>query len=911
MSRERELRILHPKLPGELRRQTQRSSRLIGTDIVPPSYGERVFGMPLERLERAFPVRAEIYDRTFHPRHEQEVSPLTTNRMNVMNGLDRSIMAYHQADDPYLRSIQEEAIENLSDMMERGTVVDRGHFDEATGFGKTTVYTEIVKSAKVKTLVVVPTKIAGYRAYEELTRGDNPADVGRVFDGIKERDREVEITTHQSLLGSIARGEVNPEDYGLVIFDEAHKALSEKRVATMNTFTNTVKLAFTGSPKYTEEKQVGDEYGPLVQRVTIKEATRMGNLCPHTNYEANTSADLSSVRVRADGDYDEAELATAINIDTRNKAVVSIYQRKKFAGKPALAFCSGVEHARRMAETFQETGIAAEVIHGEQSEIVRRDILLRLKNGTTKVVCNADLLVESLDYSELEVILNARPTLSVPMATQRAGRGLRNDPENPDKHAYIIDFIDRDARRDHEPIRFADVIEERAFGIIVDIQGGDTPRRRLPVYVDGIEVYVHMQELISVFDDLVRDDTTRTQISITTETLVALLGKHPDTIRRHMKNYFRGSPKSIESTIAPVREKLKQFPDSGDEAVELPAIVVERMLIDGMYQQLYGQEILRDIPGLVQELTSTLEDAQPFLPALKIDNVGILTGHAAQARRISSTADAARLIGDFSSELDTLNKKLQGPRVKAADAQSMAANEALSAAELVIELYKHDEVRTARNISIGKLVKEQPDMVVNFILNRENVERTELFGAMRHLADREQVAHLINITASRYSMERGLEANLVVALSQITVDPESLPDRGSLREFGGQLFELNQTFDGMSDFRIGENSVDFYVQTRQGMRRMLGQVTEILDAHDAPLRSSDRLARSEVNLLRKLRTDLRINLNNTRLIRRDVARALGNDPQIITEFNQAHESGERMYESTLVRTIYDNYAVVT
>ncbi len=124
-------------------------------------------------------------------------------------------------------------------------------------------------------------------------------------------------------------------------------------------------------------------------------------------------------------------------------------------GQSAITYCSGVKHAESVAELYNEHGITAAVLSGDSTPTEREDILAKYESGEIKVLCNAKLLIEGFDQPRASVGLNLHPTLSAVDAEQRAGRVLRLDKNNPDKWAFIVDFIDKNSQI--APITFAEI----------------------------------------------------------------------------------------------------------------------------------------------------------------------------------------------------------------------------------------------------------------------------------------------------------------------------------------------------------------------------------------------------------------------------------------------------------------------
>jgi superfamily II DNA or RNA helicase len=167
--------------------------------------------------------------------------------------------------------------------------------------------------------------------------------------------------------------------------------------------------------------------------------------------------DLSKVKIFGN-EYDQRDLERAVNIESRNTAAVDLYQQL-FFGQLGVSYCISVNHATTLAKAFNERGINAAVISGRQKKKEQREILKKFKKGDLLMLCNAIILTEGFDEPKANVCLNLSPTLSPVKAEQRAGRVLRLAPDNPDKYAYVVDFLDQSHDRKRQPITFAEIIQ--------------------------------------------------------------------------------------------------------------------------------------------------------------------------------------------------------------------------------------------------------------------------------------------------------------------------------------------------------------------------------------------------------------------------------------------------------------------
>ncbi len=455
-------------------------------------------------LRKDYPVAFDVYQKAvqFIAKEERgsstHVNEILNFRSRVLEeNLDRYINQHESSapGEPTLRPYQMDVFNSITSALKEGK--QEGYIKLPTGTGKTVLFTEFLEASRMKTLLVVPSQILVNQAGKEVKKFATSLDMGKIYAESNTHGKHVTITTYDSLVNKVASGEIDPKQYGLLILDEAHRALSDKRQEAVRKFTHSIKLGFTATPKFNEEKQVSKLLEHEIYAKSIEEAANEGIIAPFIPYIVETSLDLSNVSVN-DGEYNQTELERAVNIQGRNQAAVEVYKsRPELSGKTGVAYCVGVDHARALASEFNEQGISAAVISGETSEKVREEILRDYKEGKIKMLCNADLLIEGFNEKQASVCLNLRPTKSIVIAEQRAGRVLRLDEENPEKIAYVVDFLDEGSSEKNRPVLFTDIVNMTAIEPTSsstqshpDEHGDSGPAQIIDV--DGLEVKINV-----------------------------------------------------------------------------------------------------------------------------------------------------------------------------------------------------------------------------------------------------------------------------------------------------------------------------------------------------------------------------------------------------------------------------------
>lgn len=119
--------------------------------------------------------------------------------------------------------------------------------------------------------------------------------------------------------------------------------------------------------------------------------------------------------------------------------------RDKAEGKRTAVFAVDVERSKEYAAAFCRAGVPAEHLDGETEKDDRREILKRFESGETLILCNCGIISEGVDIPGIEAVQIVRPTGSLSLWRQMAGRAFRN--ADGKEFAIIIDHSQSRARK--------------------------------------------------------------------------------------------------------------------------------------------------------------------------------------------------------------------------------------------------------------------------------------------------------------------------------------------------------------------------------------------------------------------------------------------------------------------------------
>ena len=223
----------------------------------------------------------------------------------------------------------------------------------------------------------------------------------------------------------------------LLIIDECAHATAASYRAILEKWKDVTTLGVTATPSRLSGESLGDVFDTLVMGPTVKELIKLGFLCQPVYYCPPSGVNLSDVHTVA-GDYNKAEMIEAMDKPRITGSAVEHYSRL-CPNKPAIAFCTSLKHAEHVAVSFREAGFHSEVIEGEMSEQERIAKVRGLGDGRIKVLTSVDLISEGFDLPIVAAAILLRPTQSLSLFIQQAGRAVRPAP-GKDK-AIILDHV--------------------------------------------------------------------------------------------------------------------------------------------------------------------------------------------------------------------------------------------------------------------------------------------------------------------------------------------------------------------------------------------------------------------------------------------------------------------------------------
>lgn len=219
----------------------------------------------------------------------------------------------------------------------------------------------------------------------------------------------------------------------LLVIDEAHHSASasyQKVIGRAREINPEVKiLGVTATPERSDRKGLANTFTNVADIVTIGEMVQAGHLVPPKAMvvDIGTQEALRTLK-RSAGDYDQAEVEAIQNTTIHNNQIVEHWMQNA-SDRPTVAFCSTIQHALDVRDTFREMNVEAEAVHGDMPVKERRAILSAYDRGNIPVLANPMILTEGWDCQLCACVVLLRISSHKSTMIQMVGRGLRKlDP---------------------------------------------------------------------------------------------------------------------------------------------------------------------------------------------------------------------------------------------------------------------------------------------------------------------------------------------------------------------------------------------------------------------------------------------------------------------------------------------------
>lgn len=327
----------------------------------------------------------------------------------------------------------------------------------ATGAGKSLIIADICHKLDEPVLVLQPSKELLEQNYAKL-KSYGVDDVAIYSASMK--SKEIGKFTYATI-GSIYKKPELFNHFKYVIIDECHQ-VNPKNLEGMYTkfltaigCTNVCGLTATpyrlvqkyykenGMMFYTSHLKMINRIHPfffkkIAYKIETQELIDMGYLSPIKYRADEVNWDLLEANSTG-ADFTTESLEKFWN-DKRLKKLALTIKMIDDKCQRNLIFCSSIRQAQRAVDMLSDMGVGSALITGETPPNEREDVVDEFRRGEIKHLVNVGVFTTGFDVPELDCIVLARPTMSLALYYQMVGRGVRIDPNNPNKMLRVYDF---------------------------------------------------------------------------------------------------------------------------------------------------------------------------------------------------------------------------------------------------------------------------------------------------------------------------------------------------------------------------------------------------------------------------------------------------------------------------------------
>lgn len=316
-----------------------------------------------------------------------------------------------------------------------------------TGAGKSVVIakiaTDFFEKSNGKLLMLTHVSELIEQNYHKVRQFVNPDDVGLFSAGLGKQELHKKIT----FAGIQSIHNKKTPDYRVILIDECHLiSVKEQGIYRkfIDKFPDALVIGLTATPYRMDNGYINVGDNPLFNDLIIPDGTTIpeliagGYLSTLKSKVSDTGLSFKGVK-KSKGDFNEKQVGEIVNhFDAIEKVIADLIERTKDF-KHVLVFCSGIDHTVNISQALCDKGKRSFYVHGKMSKADRKMAIDSFKGGILKYLCNPNILTTGFDYPDIDCVVMLRPTYSVVLYVQMAGRGLRLKSHTD--HCVILDYV--------------------------------------------------------------------------------------------------------------------------------------------------------------------------------------------------------------------------------------------------------------------------------------------------------------------------------------------------------------------------------------------------------------------------------------------------------------------------------------
>lgn len=328
--------------------------------------------------------------------------------------------------------MQKQALENLNNLR---NYERKGLLISATGTGKTYLSAFDVRNANPKRVLFIAHRKTILRkakeTYENILRDKKIVIYGE--EDIDEAD--VVFAMIQTLSKENHMTKFSPDYFDYIVVDEVHHGGAKSYQSVLNYFIPKFLLGMTATPERGDNFDIYKLFdNNIAYEIRLHDALKEELLSPFHYFG------ISDIEI--DGELiNEKSGIKKLTADARVKHIIEKSRFYGYSGDKihGLIFVSRIDEALLLEEKFQERGVKAIALTGDDSDEKRERSIAQLENGEIEYIITVDIFNEGVDIPCVNQVILLRPTESSIVYIQQLGRGLRKYPDK--EYVVILDFI--------------------------------------------------------------------------------------------------------------------------------------------------------------------------------------------------------------------------------------------------------------------------------------------------------------------------------------------------------------------------------------------------------------------------------------------------------------------------------------
>ncbi len=279
--------------------------------------------------------------------------------------------------------------------------------------------------------------------------------------GLMQYRTPIMLTSMQTGSRQYRMERMDPAKFATLSIDEAHMAVTNSYRRMMEHYQSNPDLkiiGMTATPNRTDEKALGEVFDTFWNGMGLIDAIKLGWL---VNIKAKSvridSIDLSSVKKKG-CDLDPIALASAME-DSRALMGIARSIYEYVGNRKTLVFTASVPQAHAIANILDGWARGKVCcVDGKTDKDARKSMTAAFRSGEIQFFVNHGIATHGFDVPDIEVVANARPTLSTPLVCQMMGRGTRPLSGLVDGIGTAAERVSAIARSDKPDMVFLDYV---------------------------------------------------------------------------------------------------------------------------------------------------------------------------------------------------------------------------------------------------------------------------------------------------------------------------------------------------------------------------------------------------------------------------------------------------------------------